>query len=255
MSPAKKRALAPLIWTEPPPERRLSREQIVRAAIAVADEGGTRALTMAAIARHLGSYTAMALYRHVPNKDALIDLILDHVTAEVALHETASKDWRTQLRAIAQSSWEMVVRHRWYAQLVHTRPPLGPNMMRRTEHILEILTREGATIGQAVTYAALLDQHIFGAALQTSAERDMHERYGVDNADELAAVITATRKLVAEDSYPLLTSWMAAPTITGPDEQFTLALTFLLEGIAKRLPKRRRLRPSEPTDQRSRARR
>jgi hypothetical protein len=68
----------------------------------------------------------------------------------------------------------------------------------------------------------------------------MHERYGVKSTDELAAAVTATRALVAEDSYPVLTSWMAAPTIVTPSEQFEIALTFLLEGIAKRLPKRRR---------------
>lgn len=132
------------------------------------------------------------------------------------------------------------MRHRWYAQLVHTRPPFGPNMMRRTEHILEVLTRQGATPPQAMTYAALLDQHIFGAALQATEERDMHERHGVNSTDELAAAITATRALVAEDRYPVLTSWMAAPTVVSPGEQFELALTFLLEGIAERLPKRRR---------------
>lgn len=239
MPPAKKRP--PLIWTQAAPsEQRLSREQIVRAAIRVADRGGARALTMAAVARELGSYTAMALYRHLPSKDALIDLMIDHVTAEVALPDTASEDWRAQLQAIAQSSWEMVMRHRWYAQLVHTRPPLGPNVMRRTEHILEILDRQGASPGQAMTYAALLDQHIFGAALQAAEEHDMHERYGLHTPEELADAITATRERVAQDSYPLLTSWMAAPTISGPDEQFELALTFLLEGIAKRLPTRRR---------------
>jgi AcrR family transcriptional regulator len=239
MSPARKRAPVPLIWTQPvPSERRLSREQIVLAGIAVADQGGVPALTMAAVASHLGPYTAMALYRHVPNKDALIDLMLDQVTAEVALPDGASGDWRARLREIAQSSWEMVMRHRWYAQLVHTRPPLGPHTMRRTEHILEILTRQGATPAQAMTYAALLDQHIFGAALQAVEEHDMHERHGVSSTDELAAAITATREHVADD-YPILSSWMAAPTITSPDEQFELALTFLLEGIAKRLPPRR----------------
>ena len=240
MPPARKRAPAPLIWTQPlPSERRLSREQIVLAAISVADQGGVRALTMAAVARKLGSYTAMALYRHVPSKEALIDLMLDQVTAEVALPDLASGDWRGRLRAIAQSSWEMVMRHRWYAQLVHTRPPLGPYTLRRTEHILEILTRRGATPAQAMTYAALLDQHIFGAAVQAVEEHDMHERHGVSTTEELAGAITATRELVADD-YPILSSWMAAPTITSPDEQFELALTFLLEGIAKRLPKRRR---------------
>jgi len=248
MARARKRPPGQLIWTQPElRERRLTREQIVRSAIAVADQGGVRALTMTAVAKHLGSYTAMALYRHVPSKDALIDLMLDTVTAEVALPDIAGTDWRGQLQAIATSSWDMVMRHRWYAQLVHTRPPLGPRMMRRTEHILEVLTRQGATPAQAVSYAALLDQHIFGAALQATEERDMHERYGVNNTDELAAAITATRALVAEDRYPVLASWMAAPTITVPGDQFELALTFLLEGIAKRLPKRRRGQPT-PTD-------
>ena len=238
MTPARKRPPAELIWTQPAPrERRLTREQIVQAAIAVADDRGTRALTMASVARRLGSYTAMALYRHVPNKDALVDLMLDQVMAEVALPESPSKDWRAALQAVARSSWEMVMRHRWYAQLVHTRPPLGPNMMRRTEHILEILTGQGATPAQAVTYAALLDQHIFGAALQATEERDMHARYGVKSKDDLAAAVTATRALVADDKYPVLASWMTAPTIATPGEQFELALTFLLEGIAKRLPK------------------
>jgi AcrR family transcriptional regulator len=238
MAPASRRPPSQSIWTQPAPrDRRLSREEIVRTAIAVADEGGVRALTMATVARTLGSYTAMALYRHVPNKDALIDLMLDQVTAEIALPETASTDWRAHLQAVAISSWEMVMRHRWYAQLVHTRPPLGPNMMRRTEHVLGVLTRQGATPAEAVTYAALLDQHIFGAALQATEERDMHARHGVQSKDELAAVIAATRALVAEDSYPVLTSWMASPTIVTPDEQFELALTFLLEGIAGRLPK------------------
>src|SRR6476659_6624747 len=120
----------------------LRREQIVRAAVEVADEGGVAALTMAAVAARLGSYTAMALYRHVESKDGLIDLMLDHVTGEVELPAAPGRSWRADLRAIAASSWAMVMRHRWYAQLVHARPPLGPNMLRRTETVLGILTRQ-----------------------------------------------------------------------------------------------------------------
>lgn len=211
----------------------------MEAAIAVADEGGERALTMARVAARLGSYSAMALYRHVPGKDALIDLMVDQVTGEVALPEAPGSDWRADLEGIALSSWDMVMRHSWYARLVHTSPPLGPNMLRRTETVLEIFTRQGAAVAEAVTYAALLDRHVFGGALQAAAERDLTDRYGLADSDELASAITAARELVATgDAYPVLSSWMASPIIATPEDQLKLSLEFLLDGIAGRLPGR-----------------
>ncbi|MGZ4299795.1 MAG: TetR/AcrR family transcriptional regulator [Solirubrobacteraceae bacterium] len=230
---------SPLIWAQPAPasHRGLSRERIVRAAIEVADEGGERALTMAAVASRLGSYTAMALYRHVPGKDALIDLMVDEVTGEVTLPDAPGPDWRADLHAIAISSWEMVMRHRWYARVVHASPPLGPHMLRRTECLLQILTGQGATPADAVTYAALLDRHVFGGALQAAAEHDLTDRYGLTTTDELAAAVSAARELVAADGrYPLLASWMASPTIATPAQQLELSLGFLLDGIARGLP-------------------
>src|SRR5262249_7330445 len=192
-------------------------------------------LTMAAVALRLGSHPWMALYRHVPSKDALIDLMLDRVTGEVALPAQQAADWRSELWAIARSSWRMVRRHTWYAQLVHTRPPLGPNMLRRTERILTILTGEGATDAEAMTYAALLDRHVFGGALQAAGERDLRTRYALWSPAEEAAAIDSARALVASDEYPILSRWTASPTITWPDDEFELSLGFLLDGIAARL--------------------
>lgn len=80
---------------------------------------------MNAVARRLGPYTPMALYRYVGSKDGLTDLMLDAAVAEVALPERGG-DWRTDLHELAMCTWAMVRRHRWYAQLVHTRPPAGP---------------------------------------------------------------------------------------------------------------------------------
>ena len=233
---------APLIWLQPAPPRprELSRERIVQAGVAVADEGGAQALTMAAVAGRLGSYSAMALYRYVSSRDGLIDLMLDQVIAEVELPERRERSWRRDIHRIASSTWEMVMRHGWYAQLVYTRPPLGPNMMRRTEAVLEILTRHGApTPAEAMSYAALIDRHIFGSAFQAVEERAMEQRYGLADAAELAAAITAARDLAAASgSYPILSSWMADPHIVSPDEQFQLSLGFLLDGIAARLRRR-----------------
>jgi len=205
----------------------------------VADDGGASALTMAAVAERLGSYTAMALYRYVSSKDGLIDLMLDHVVAEVQLPSPPSRNWRTDIYALAIRTWEMVMRHGWYAQLVYRRPPLGPNMMRRTEAMLEILTRRGASAGNAMTYAAVIDRHIFGSALQAVEERAMEQRYGIASADELADAITAVSDLAAATgSYPILAAWMTDPQIATPTEQFELSLGFLLDGIAAQLRRR-----------------
>jgi AcrR family transcriptional regulator len=233
---------APLIWLQPAPPRprELSREQIVRAAVAVADEGGADALTMAAVAHRLGSYSAMALYRYVSSKDGLIDLMLDAVIAEVELPSRPARGWRADIEAIAMGTWEAVRRHGWYAQLVYTRPPLGPNVMRRTEAMLEIFTRHGVCAATAMTYAAVIDRHIFGTALQAVEERAMEQRYGLTNPDELAQAITAARDLATTSGrYPILSGWMADPRIASPTEQFELSLGFLLDGIAARLRRRR----------------
>jgi AcrR family transcriptional regulator len=227
----------PIIWAQPEQRRRqspLERDDIVRAAVALADEGGAQAVTMAAVAKRLGSYTPMALYRHVLSKDGLVDLMLDHVTAEIPLPGEPGTDWRADVRAVATASWAMVKRHLWYAQLIPARPPLGPHMMRRTEFLLRVLVDQGATIGDAMTYAALLDRHIFGSALQEAEELAMRRRHGLDTAPRLAEAITGARELAAP--YPLLSEWMSAPTGASMNEQFALSLGFLIDGIATRLP-------------------
>lgn len=232
----------PSIWLEATPAgrpRELGRDRIVRSAIAVADDGGVAALTMAAVAHRLGSYTPMALYRHVSSKDGLIDLMLDEVAGEIEVPDAPGPDWRADLGAIAQKSWAMVMRHSWFAQLVHTRPPLGPNMMRRTEFVLAVLTAQGVSVDDAMTYAALLDRHVFGNALQAAEERAMFRRYGIETMERLTEAITAVRTVATADgSYPILAQWMASPAGATPDEQFELGITFLLDGIATRLPKR-----------------
>jgi AcrR family transcriptional regulator len=230
----------PLIWLQQPVapvrKRHLERDEIVQAAIAVADRGGAPALTMAAVARELGAYTTMALYRYVGSKDGLIDLMLDQVTGEIPVPDAPGRAWRTDLYALALATWAMVNSHLWYAQLAPTRPPLGPQMMRRTEFMLAVFTGQGAAIGEAMTYAALLDRHIYGSALQEAEERAMRQRYGLETTQQLAVAITAVRtRAIATGHYPNLARWMAAPSGATLDEQFELSLGFLLEGIATRL--------------------
>ena len=102
----------PLVWLSPEPKdgRRLTRAAVVRAAIAVADEAGAAGLTMTAVAGRLGEYSPMALYRYVDSKDGLVDLMLDHVVAEIPLPDPAAGHWRAELRRVALDSWAMARR-------------------------------------------------------------------------------------------------------------------------------------------------
>jgi AcrR family transcriptional regulator len=231
---------ARLIWTQPPPptrQRSLDRETIVAAAIDLADQAGPAALTMKAVAGRLGPYSPMALYRYVQSKDGLTDLILDTATAEIPVPAQPGPHWRADLGNLAAQTRQMTRRHPWYAVLFHTRPPAGPHMMARLEFMLAVLTARGASTAAAMTYAALIDRHIFGSALQEAEEAQMSRRYGLDDEASLAAAMTAVHDLAAASGrYPLLASWLARPAGPSTDEQFNLGLGFLLDGIASKLP-------------------
>ncbi len=229
----------PLIWNQPPPSRRraLDREKITEAAIGVADEAGLDGLTMKAVAARLGPYSPMALYRHVHSKEGLFDLMLDAATAEIPLPGEPGDDWRGDLRTLALETRRMTSRHPWFAVLVHARPPAGPHMMRRLEFMLTVLVRRGATVGDAMTYAALIDRHVLGSALQESEEARLERRHGLDDDARLYAAIAALRELAAADGgLPYLTEWLTHPAGPTPDERFAIGLDFVLDGIAARLP-------------------
>jgi hypothetical protein len=131
----------------------------------------------------------------------------------------------------------MTKRHPWYAALYHTRPPAGPHMMQRLEFMLQVLTAQGATIPEAMTYAALIDRHIFGSGLQEAEEARMTRRLGLDDEAALTAAMGVMHGLAATSGrYPTLTTWLAHPAGPSADEQFDLGLAFLLDGIATQLP-------------------
>ena len=207
------------------------------AAIAVADDAGPSALTMKAVATRLGPYSPMALYRYVHSKDGLVDLMLDAATAEITLPGRPGPDWRADLRALAIRTRQMTKRHPWYAALFRTRPPVGPHLMARLEFMLDVLTTQGASTAEAMTYAALIDRHILGSALQEAEEAQMSQRYGLNDDAGLEAAMTAVRGLAAASGrYPHLTNWLTQPGGPTADEQFDLGLGFVLDGIAAQLP-------------------
>jgi AcrR family transcriptional regulator len=206
----------------------------VAAAIGLADEAGAVALTMKAVAARLGPYSAMALYRYVHSKDGLVDLMLDAATAEIPLPARPGPGWRADLEELAAQTRQMTRRHPWYAALFHTRPPAGPHLMERVEFMLRVLTAQGASIADAMTYAAMIDRHILGSGLQDAEEARMSREHGLDDEARLMSAMNTVHDLAAATGrLPHLTSWLAHPSGPSPEEQFGLGLGFLLDGIAR----------------------
>jgi len=115
----------------------LSRDEIVRAAIKVADAEGPDAISMRRIARELNAGT-MSLYWHVASKEELLDLMIDSVQGEQLTPEP-SGDWRTDLRALTRGARAALHRHPWMVDFMGGRPPTGPKALQNIERALSSL--------------------------------------------------------------------------------------------------------------------
>src|SRR5688572_1235709 len=101
----------------------LNRQQIVRAAIEIADAEGFEAVTMRRIASDLGVGT-MSLYWHVPNKENLLELMRDELIGEVEMPDPPTGDWRADLRQIAYQTRANLKRHPWMLAIFASVPSI-----------------------------------------------------------------------------------------------------------------------------------
>lgn len=147
------------------PERRhrLSRELVLQAAMSHADDGGIEALTMRRLAEELG-VAPMALYRHVANKDDLIDGLIDVVFSEIALPSTGG-DWKAAMRVRAISLRDVLARHRWAIGLMEARHNPGPANLRHHDTVIASLRAAGFDMARVAHVYSLLDAYIYGFAL------------------------------------------------------------------------------------------
>ncbi|MEV4123590.1 TetR/AcrR family transcriptional regulator [Nocardia sp. NPDC049707] len=230
----------PLIWSLPEPPGRptttLSRANILRAALTVADAEGVRALTMRRIATAVGASTPMSLYRYVGSKDGLVDLMIDAVYGEIPLSASASGHWRTALEELSLATWSVIQRHLWFGELVHTRPPLGPNALRYFDFRFALLEPLGIAADDMTLITAAVDGHLIGAALQLAEENRTRARSGLHTDDELAAAAQPMLDpILADGRYPAFARWIAARTTTTNVDPVEWTLTSLLDGITDRL--------------------
>jgi len=134
-----------LLWGRAPapkrgPSQKTSVEQLVTAAIGIADREGLGGVTMRAVGKELDR-TAMSLYTYVPGREVLITLMHDRAHAEVVTPRRQA-DWRKAVMAWCKALRELYVRHPWILEVSQARPGFGPHEQDVLENLLRILARQ-----------------------------------------------------------------------------------------------------------------
>ena len=215
---------------DPGPGRaRLTPERVLRAGIALADAGGIESLTMRRLGEDLG-VEAMSLYKHVANKDALLDGMVDLVFAEIDL-PLGDTDWRTAMRERAVSARAALIRHPWATPLMQSRTAPGPATLRHHDTVIGTLRGAGFTVELTAHAFSALDGYIYGFAMQ---QRSLPFET-LEEAQEVGRQMFAR---MPDGMYPHLTE-LTVEHILQPGydygDEFTYGLDLILDGLDRAL--------------------
>lgn len=167
------------------PEPSLSREEVVRAAIAIADEEGLAALSMRGIATDLGVST-MALYRYVGGKDALVLQMVDTAVGDFPFPAKRPTSWRAGIETAARLQWSAYRAHLWLPGAVSlSRPQALPNLLPHTDAVLRAVSGFGVDASTSLYAAITVFGYVRGVALNLEPEARAEQDTGM-TADEWA---------------------------------------------------------------------
>ncbi len=207
------------------PARRepLSRDRVLRAAVRLADEGGLESVSMRKVGQVLG-VEAMSLYKHVANKDDILDGLADLVVGDFEV-PAVGIEWRTAIRRSAISAHEVLLRHPWASSLIESRSNAGPARLRYLDALIGVLSAAGFPLPLAVRAIMALDSHTYGFVLQ-----ELAWPFDAEHAAEAAA---AFAQAIPAGVYPNLLAMaeMAATTPNGAPVDFEFGLDLILDGL------------------------
>jgi AcrR family transcriptional regulator len=217
----------------------LSRERVLHAAVDLADDGGLDALTMRGLARRLG-VEAMSLYHHVPNKEAILDGVIEVVITEIlaAVEQPGGPapedDWQAALRARILTARQVLLRHRWAPRVLETRTKTIPVLVRYYDGILGILKAGGFSYDVAHHALHALGSRALGFA------RELFEPENPEAAEEESAALLEEHA----DQFPHLLAMLAEvahdedgdTSLGWCDDQveFEFGLDVILDGLESR---------------------
>lgn len=225
--------------TEPIAELRipLSKDRVVLAAITVADEGGIESLTMRQLAEELG-VEAMSIYYHVPNKEAVLDGVVDAIVGEIEEAvggfdaPSSGVDWKSAMRRRILTAREVMLRHPWAADVIESRTTVSVTTMRYFDALLGLFRAGGFSYDLA---------HHAMHALGSRALGFSQELFEPDDEEQAEDDVTAMLEQMA-DQLPNIVGMMMEISHDDPDStlgwcddqaEFKFALDLILDGLER----------------------
>jgi len=227
-----------LLWEDRSPSTRgpkaaFSPEEVVVAAMDIADAEGLGAVTMQAVSARLG-FTTMAIYRYFPSKDALIDAIVDAGLGLPPRPAEPRGHWRADVTRWAHAKRAMLCARPWLAELPFVAAPHGPNWLAWLEALAEPLSQTGLQpidVGQMIS---VIDGYTRGAS-DTSISLARARARGISEQEWAAAVGADLGRAVGDPRFPTFATIITTPSdgrARTMEESFDFGLQRVLDGIA-----------------------
>jgi AcrR family transcriptional regulator len=218
------------------PRPSLSGEQIVAAAIRIADRDGLGGLSMRTLADELG-ITAMSVYGYVPSKAELLDVMADRAYGEITLHSDPAATWQARLAALARQHWTLLLSHPWLLQIAASRPLLGPGMTGLYDAELAAVDDLSLTDVDMDLIVSLLDDYVRGAARGAAEAAEAQDRTGMSDQQWWGTYGPLLAEVLDPARYPVAVRvGTAAGAEYGaahdPARSFRFGLQRIIEGIS-----------------------
>ena len=204
----------------------LTADRALDEAMALADADGLTGLTMRKLAQRLG-VEAMSLYYHLPNKDALLDGMVDRVYTEVSLPES-HEPWQPAMKRRAESLRAALLRHPWAVELLDNRSTPGPATLAHHEAIIRNLRESDFTWSLTAHTLSVIDAYVFGFVIQETQLPFETPEDSQELAEEIMAGMAS--------AFPYLTQFTMEHVMQpGYDysKEFDYGLTLVLQGLAR----------------------
>jgi AcrR family transcriptional regulator len=212
----------------------LSRERILQAAVALADQGGVESLSMRRIAQQLG-VVPMALYKHVANKDELLDGLVDVVIGEID-PPLERVDWKTAVRERILSARRSLLRHPWASQVIESRAEPTPTIIGYIDSMMGLFLSGGFSVDLMHHTMHVMGSRILGFSQELFDDTaSMPEEEAIAMWTEMADAYPNIAALVGEISGGAILHDEGSTVGGGCDDQFEFefALDLVLDGLER----------------------
>ncbi|MEU6987126.1 TetR/AcrR family transcriptional regulator [Streptomyces sp. NPDC046324] len=215
------------------PKPGLTLDRIVTAAVAVADAEGLDAVSMRRVAAELGVGT-MSLYRYVPGKTELLDLMLDRVQGESYEDDPRiPTHWRETVEQLARSYRELYQAHPWLLRVNQARSVLGPSALRGLELCLSGLKGPhgmGLSDPETIGVIIAVQNYVTGVARMEIQAAEAAKETGVGDEEFWTGQQPFLERAMASGDYPHMAA-LAEDTFSRDIDHFAFGLERLLDGL------------------------